>query len=459
MSLLLRIAERVLNRPLLVHPDKVPFVLAILDGRFPLGDVSELRAQAEANVSELPLEAQAVMRGPNPGASRFVGESLEFDDNGRATARLPYKRTKDGTAIVTVTGALINRGAWVGSYSGETSYEGIKHQLAAAAADPKVASILLDIESPGGEAVGAMEAAQAVREAAKVKPVTAIVNGMAASAGYALASGASRIITTPSGVVGSIGVVLLHADFSRKLDKEGITPTLIFAGKHKVDGNPFEPLSEPVREDLQREVMQFYDLFVATVAAGRRGMSPASIRATEARVFIGEEAVKQGLADDVGTFESVLAELSSRNSARLRASNGAFMSTATPQPAADQSGNTHTQAQVDTAVATARTEATASERTRIKTILGHENANGRASLAAHLAFETDMAADKAIAMLDKAPKESAAATAPPAKTIADRMGGQGTDLAMGQPMQPPRGAGGDLWSKAIAKLPGAKSAA
>jgi ClpP class serine protease len=86
---------------------------------------------------------------------------------------LPYKRTSDGIGIVTVTGSLINRGAWVGSSSGETSYEGIKFQVASAAADPKVRSILLDIESPGGEAVGAFEAADAIRAAAKLKPVTA----------------------------------------------------------------------------------------------------------------------------------------------------------------------------------------------------------------------------------------------------------------------------------------------
>lgn len=429
MSLLLRIAERVLNRPLLVHPDKVPFVLAVLDGRIPLGDVSELREQAEANIAELPTEAQLVMRGPNPGASRFVGDVYETDDGGRPIARLPYRRTKDGTAVITVTGSLINRGAFVGSSSGETSYEGIKHQLAMALADSKVASLLLDIESPGGEAVGAMEAAAAVRAANKVKPVTAVVNGMAASAAYALASGAGKIVTTPSGVVGSIGVVLLHADFSRQLDKAGITPTLIFAGAHKVDANPFEPLTEPVRDDLQREVMQFYDLFVAAVADGRRGMSPQGIRATEARVFIGEEAVKVGLADEVGTFESVLSELSSRNSARQRAFNGAFMETKTPQPAADQSGNsnTHTQAQVTEAA----TAASKTAQARIKTILESENAKGRAALANHFAFDTDMSAEAAIAALAKAPKEAAEKSG---KTIAERMGGQGEDLAMGGPM-------------------------
>ena len=251
MTMLLRIAERVLNRPLLVHPDKVPLILGVLQGRLPIGETDELRMLAEAHIGRMPFHAQRTMRGPT--ASRFVGQSYDEDDDGRSIA-LPYKRTPDGVAIITVTGSLINRGAFVGSSSGETSYEGIKYQLSRVAADPKVKSAILDIESPGGEAIGAFETAAAVRDLASQKRVVAVVNGMAASAAYALASGASEIITTPTGVSGSVGVVLLHADFSRALDKAGVTPTLIFAGAHKADGNPYEPLPEGVRADLQREV-------------------------------------------------------------------------------------------------------------------------------------------------------------------------------------------------------------
>ena len=96
------------------------------------------------------------MRGllSGPTASRFVGSSIEQDEAGRKS-RLPDNRTPERVAIITVTGSLVNRGAWVGAHSGLTSYEGIGHQLQAAASDPKVSSIVLDIESPGGEAVGA----------------------------------------------------------------------------------------------------------------------------------------------------------------------------------------------------------------------------------------------------------------------------------------------------------------
>lgn len=336
MTLLYRIAERALNRPLLIHPDKVPLILSVLEGRIPIGDTSELRAAAEDRIAALPEDAQAVMFGPAPGASRFVGENVDVDPaTGRGT-RLPYLRTREGVAIVSIIGTLINRGAWVGSNSGETSYEGLKFQIGAAVADQKVTSIILDIESPGGEAVGTFEVAQAVRDANAKKPVVAVVNGMAASAAYAIASGAGRIVTTPTAITGSIGVVLLHADYSRKLDKDGVKPTLIFAGAHKVDGNPFEPLPEGVREDMQREVNHFYDLFVSTVAAGRQGMSPAAIRGTEARVYIGADAVAIGLADATGTFEEVLGDLSRGPVGRSpsTASRGATMDNNAAAPAA-----------------------------------------------------------------------------------------------------------------------------
>ena len=102
-----------------------------------------------------------------------------------------------------------------------TSYEGLAFQIADAAGNPKVNSILLDMDSPGGEAVGAFEIADKVRSAAKSKEVVAFVNGMAASAAYAIASAATRIVSVQSGGSGSIGVVLMHADFSLALHKAG----------------------------------------------------------------------------------------------------------------------------------------------------------------------------------------------------------------------------------------------
>jgi signal peptide peptidase SppA len=286
MSFLLRLADQVLNRPLLITPDKAQVILAVLSGRI--------------GVSA-------------PEASRFEGSPIVVDPDGRRRAR-PYNVT-NGVAVITITGSLVNRGAWIGADSGLTSYEGIQFQMKTAAADPAVRAVIIDLHTPGGEAVGAFETAAAVRSLTAKKPTVALVAGMAASAGYAIASGASEIVTTESGISGSIGVVFVHADMSKHLADKGIKPTLIFAGARKADGNPFEPLSTEVRADIQAEVNTLHELFLKTVAAGRGArLDVAKARATEARVFMGAEAVRVGLADRVGTFEGVLAELAAGKS-------------------------------------------------------------------------------------------------------------------------------------------------
>lgn len=332
-----RIAARFYNRPLLLAPSTAETISAFLLSRVGAGprggaDDNDSAKTSQAFQAEPREDGSLVYHSPR--ASRFVAE-WALDENGRP---LPFRRTADGSGVITIVGELVNRGAWIGASSGLVSYEGLKHQLAQAAADLKTKAIVLDIESPGGEAVGAFEAAAAVRAAAKIKPVVAIVNGMAASAGYALASGAPRIVTMPTGISGSIGVVMAHLDYSKYLAEEGVKPTLIFAGAHKVDGNPFEALPEAVRAEMQREVDAFYSKFVDTVVEGRRGLSAEAVRSTEARVFLGEEAVRAGLADSVGTLESVLEELSRAQGRAQPSKKGNLMSETQGAPAADNTG-------------------------------------------------------------------------------------------------------------------------
>jgi signal peptide peptidase SppA len=300
-----RLAALVYNTPLLITPAKAEIISGVL------------QAHIEARMSGMAVEPRESDRDTRPSA--FIGETLA---NESGNGRTPY-RVKDGKAIITIDGELVNRGEWVGADSGLVSYDGIKHQLAMATKDSRVKSIILDINSPGGEAIGAFDAAAAVRQAAAIKPVTAIANGMAASAAYGLASGATRRVIAQDGIGGSIGVVMMHVDMSRALENRGIKPTLIFAGAHKVDGNPFQALPANVRDHFQREVNSFYDMFVKTVATGT-GLTEQQVRDTEARVFIGQDAVKAGLFDAVGTFEDVISgsgrASSSTHSSRVAAS-------------------------------------------------------------------------------------------------------------------------------------------
>jgi signal peptide peptidase SppA len=372
-----RIADRFYNRPLLLLPSTAETVSNYLLSRVAAGARGAKVNERGGETVELfrPSERQdGSLEYHTARASRFHGNT-PLGPDGRPE---PFRRTPDGSAIITLVGEFVNRGAWVGASSGLISYEGFKYQIGRAAADPQTHTIVLDIESPGGEAIGCFEAAEAVRKAAAVKRVVAVVNGMAASAAYAIASGATRVISIPTGIVGSIGVVMVHMDFSKFLDEEGVKPTIIFSGEHKKDGNPFEPLPESVRADFQRECDSFYAQFVDTVAAGRKGLSKDSIRKTEARVFKGQDAVDAGLADAVGTFEQVLAELSSGSGGRanppepkgpmMNTQLGAPSLTGMAAPAAAPAKAT-TVAELEAAfpdlVATMRTSAATAERDRI----------------------------------------------------------------------------------------------
>lgn len=307
-----RLLERAFNVPLLVTPQKAEVIGAILLSRAAQAHTHSSGENAEQELQAFPVTANAdgTATMNTPRASRFYGEYLFDEESGKVS---PYRITKDGrVAIITIVGELVNRGAWLGASSGLVSYEAIAYQVTAAANDPRAKSILLDIESPGGEAVGCFEVAGAIRKASTIKPVTALVNGMACSAAYAIASGASRIVSIPTGISGSIGVVMMHVDFSVALQLEGIKPTFIFEGAHKVDGNPYEPLSKEVHAYFQEECRKFYDLFVAGVVEGRAGkMTDAQVRATEARVYLAEEALSVGLIDQIATFDEILAEMNS----------------------------------------------------------------------------------------------------------------------------------------------------
>lgn len=367
MTRLAHIADRVLNTPLLLLPSKAETILAVLAGR-------------------IGVDA--------PEANRFEGDQPPArDKDGNVKRNMwgdpigePFKLS-NGVGIITITGSLVNRGAWVGASSGLTSYEGIQFQLKRAAESADVKSILLDLHSPGGEAVGAFETAALVRQVAAQKPVTALVAGMAASAAYAIASGASEIVTTETGVSGSIGVVLLHADYSRKLANEGISPTLIFAGAHKVDGHPFGPLPDGVHADLQAEVDAFYEAFLKTVAAGRgASLTIDMARATEARTMIGQAAVDAGLADRIGTFESVLADLTRGARRNSTSSKGKSMTEANGGPAAETNAGI-TQAQLDAAIAKVTTDAQKAADDRIKA--DRDRMAGLDALAAKCAGNAD----------------------------------------------------------------------
>lgn len=395
--------SKAMNAPLLILPEKLAVVASVLEGRIGIDASGLLDDMVDPDLVD-------AAKRPSAGVS---DEAL--DDGGiviPSGSAQPKQRklyaVVGRTAVIPVHGSLVNRGAWIGSYSGMTSYDGIKRQLAAAVADSDVANIVLDIDSPGGEATGAFETGAFVGKVNARKPVVAMVNGLCCSAAYAIASHAGRIVTGPTSIVGSIGVVMMHVDRSEQLRSEGVKPTFIYAGSHKVDGNSAEPLTDDVKSALQASVDKLYGMFVDHVVSGRKSLSALAVRRTEARTFIGADAVDMKLADAVGSFESTLAEMQTRSTIRRTT-----MSTETPAPAAEAPAAVEApavatpaaEAPVAPVVAAApaadaaaldaaRAEGAAAERARINAIISLPEAQGREGSAMHLAMTTSMSAEQ-----------------------------------------------------------------
>jgi len=214
----------------------------------------------------------------------------------------------NGIALIPVYGTLVDVCYWAGSHY-VTGYNVLRLQLADAFADPEVKGICLDVDSYGGLVTGLFDLADWIVEAKAEygKPVAAILSEHAYSAAYALACTADTISVPRTGGAGSIGVIMVHWDYSKWLDKVGDKPTLIYSGAHKADGNSLEPLPDTVRADFQKQTDDYRLLFAEHVARARtaagRKLEVSEVMATEAKCFDGPagtaEAVKLGLADAV----------------------------------------------------------------------------------------------------------------------------------------------------------------
>ncbi len=182
-----------------------------------------------------------------------------------------------------------------------TSYENIHEEIESALGDKSIETILLDIDSPGGEVNGVFDLADFIYESRTKKRIIAIANDDAYSAAYAIASSAEKVFVSRTSGVGSIGVIASHIDQSRFDEKQGIKYTTIFAGSRKNDLNPHEPMTSESLGSLQKEVDRLYEMFVQLIARNR-GLSIEKIRSTEAGLYFGEKAIEIGLADGVTTF-------------------------------------------------------------------------------------------------------------------------------------------------------------
>jgi signal peptide peptidase SppA len=343
----------------------------------------------------------------------------------------------NGLAFIPMRGTLVHRNGdpWYGT----RGYDDIRREFDAAIADPDVAGIVFDIHSGGGMVYGNFELAEHIRKNRDEKPSLSVVNAGAMSGAYSLGSSAKRMVSTPSGDSGSIGVLTMHVDMSKALEKFGVAISLIHAGEHKVDGNPFNPLPDNVRADMQTRLDGMWQKFISVVAINR-GMSEQAVRDTQARVYQADEAVKIGLVDAVMSPQDAIASFraevfgSSTNDNRSATMSDTKKTDATVDAGKKQDENVE-QKKPDATVDAGKggdgeeekADAGAAMQARCAAITGCEEAKGREALANHFAFKTNMSVDDAKAALAAAPKSSTTGKSP-LDSAMDNSGG-GADIA------------------------------
>lgn len=321
-------------------------------------------------------------------------------------------RVRDGVAILDVQGPLFKKANLFVRVSGATSYEILRKDFQVAVDDPNIHSIVLKVDSPGGEANGCDELAAAIFAARGKKPITAFVSGMAASGGYWIASAADRVVISEAAMLGSIGVVLGIQDKTAADERRGVK-TVEFVSSQSPGKRP-DPNTDAGRARIQGMVDDLAGVFIAAVAR-HRGVTAETVveQFGAGGIKVGADAVAAGMADEVGQLEATLTSLITSGKGRYfnRTEGGFQMSDTTTGPSAEEIAKK------------AKTDA----QTRIKTIISSDAGKALATLANHLAFESDVSAEDAGKILAAAKTDLDGAVEAGAKST-----GQVTDLTGGK---------------------------
>lgn len=315
----------------------------------------------------------------------------------------PYK-VVDGTLMIPVKGMLLHDfpyalGGWA------TGYAYILKAFERGMEDGSVDRIAMILDTPGGEVAGCFDSVDKVFAMRGQKPIRSFVNEAAYSAGFAWASVADRITMTRTSGVGSVGVVTAHMNVSAAMEKAGYDITFIHAGKHKVDGNPYEALPDDVKARIQKRIDSMYNIFVSTTARNL-GIDESVVRGTEALTYGAEEAVAIGFAHEVLPFDEALAAFTGEPETQAGDDD---------MPKPNDQEQAFSQADLDNARAEGHAaglkEGATAEQARIKGIMGCDAAKTRPTMAAHLALSTAQSVEEATGILAVSPEEKPAASA------------------------------------------------
>lgn len=244
---------------------------------------------------------------------KIDGEELSWDqlselrekNEERSQLQVP---DSPGIAVLPIQGSIFPKANLLTEFSGGTSIEKLMSDFNTLMSEDNVKGILLDIDSPGGSADMIQEMADVIYSARQLelKPIWATANSMAASAAYYLGSQAEKLFMTPSGTVGSIGVISIHTDESGLDAKEGLKRTVLTVGENKGLGHPYAPLDDKAKQIKLEEMTEIYNDFVSSVARGR-GVSTDEVieHYGKGRVYKSRSALEKGMVDGVKTISAV----------------------------------------------------------------------------------------------------------------------------------------------------------
>ena len=329
---------------------------------------------------------------------------------------------RDGVAVIPVVGPLFRYANLFTAISGASSYEVLAKDFNSALENPDVHSVVLDIDSPGGEVNGCAEFANMIYESRGTKPIIAYASGDAASGAYWIASACDQIIASETSLLGSIGVVAVYRDSN----DQNVLEIVSSQSPYK----RLDPNSDDGKSRLQSRIDDLASVFIDSIAK-HRGVDPPTVLKEfgGGDVFVGKNAIRSGLADDVGSLENIIQQqINNQNPAKLRGSSFlAFEdSMMTDKTRKTEDAESHTlsletlKANYPQLVEAIQSETVAStqqqaaqqgiqqERERIGAIVSSEAAKGREQLAQHLAFSTDMTVDMALATLNASPVKTEA---------------------------------------------------
>jgi len=242
--------------------------------------------------------------GSQASYDNFLAAKEKASGQPQADASWSLLNVNDGVGVIDIQGSLAN-GSFgpLGQMLGVTGYADIQDALVQAVVNKDVKSILLNVDSGGGHVSGVHDTAKLIANVSKVKPMATYSGGMMASAALWLGASTGNVTVSDTAIVGSIGVLMVHMDRSGQLAQDGKKATIIRAGEFKALVNPYEPLTDAAKAEMQGQATYLYDIFLGHMADMRgTTLMSADTKFGQGREFIGAQALNVGLVDAIGNL-------------------------------------------------------------------------------------------------------------------------------------------------------------